>query len=88
MAEFGRVIRRRRVAAGLGQEEFAEQAGMHRTTCSLIERGRQSPTMVMLAQIAKALGTTMASLVAEVEEVDSPSADPPRLPSGRKWKKK
>jgi transcriptional regulator with XRE-family HTH domain len=84
-ARFGRAVRRRRTAAGLGQEAFADRAGVHRTTLSLIERGRQSPTLEMIARLAAALGTTMAALVTETEAPDPPP-DPPALPAGRKRK--
>lgn len=88
MARLGRVIRRRRVLAKLGQEEFASRANMHRTTCSLIERGLQSPTVVMLARMAAALETSMASLLKEAEKKGRLPEDPPTLPSGRRPGKK
>ncbi len=85
---FGAVIRRRRIQRSLGQEDFAHQAGLHRTHVSMIERGLRSPTLAVLQKLATALSTTMASLL---EEAENPSADAgeveePTLPPGRKKK--
>jgi transcriptional regulator with XRE-family HTH domain len=52
----GLVIRRRREAAGLTQEEFGEKAGMHRTYVSQLERGLKSPSVRVLVKIAAAVG--------------------------------
>ena len=64
---FGIVLRRRRLAAGMSQEAFADAAGLHRTHVSLLERGRQMPSILVAWKIATALGTTMADLLGEVE---------------------
>jgi transcriptional regulator with XRE-family HTH domain len=64
---FGSVIRRRRAEVGLGQEALADRAGLHRTHVSLLERGKRMPSLEVVRKLAAALGTTMASLVAEVE---------------------
>ena len=66
--KFGKVIRRRREAAGLSQEDLAEEAGLHRTYISLLERGLRTPTIEVVRQLAEALDTTMASLMGEVEK--------------------
>jgi transcriptional regulator with XRE-family HTH domain len=66
--EFGTVIRRRRQAAGLSQEALADRAGLHRTYISLLERGQRLPSIAVVRQLATALDTTMASLVAELEK--------------------
>jgi transcriptional regulator with XRE-family HTH domain len=66
--KFGEVVRRRRQAAGLSQEALADRAGLHRTYISLLERGQRAPSILVVQQLAKALDTTMASLVAEVED--------------------
>jgi transcriptional regulator with XRE-family HTH domain len=64
---FGRVVRRRREAAGLSQEALAEAAGLHRTYVSLLERGQRQPQLGTIHALARGLGTTMASLVGELE---------------------
>jgi transcriptional regulator with XRE-family HTH domain len=64
---FGRVLRRRREAAGLSQEALAAAAGLHRNYVGLLERGERAPTIVVLERLAAELGTTMSALLAEVE---------------------
>ena len=61
------VLRKRRKKAGLSQETLAFEAGVHPTYISLLERGQRNPTVLVLGDIAKALGTTMTSIVREVE---------------------
>lgn len=63
----GTVLRRRRLAAGLGQEAFADKAGLHRTHISLLERGLRMPTLEVVRKIAAALEVTMAEFIGEVE---------------------
>ena len=65
--KFGKMIRRRRLAAGLGQEAMADKAGIHRTHVSLLERGKRMPSLEVIRKIAVALETTMASLMEELE---------------------
>jgi transcriptional regulator with XRE-family HTH domain len=64
---FGRLIRRRRGAAGLSQEALAAKAGLHRTYIGLLERGLRNPTIDVVCRLARALGTTMTAMVAELE---------------------
>jgi transcriptional regulator with XRE-family HTH domain len=64
---FGIVLRRRREAAGLSQEALAAEAGLHRNYVGLLERGQRMPSILIVQQLAKALGTTMADLLGEVE---------------------
>jgi transcriptional regulator with XRE-family HTH domain len=52
----GLVIKRRREAAKLSQEEFAERAQVHRTYVSQLERGIKSPSVRVLMRMASALG--------------------------------
>jgi len=51
----GQVIKRRREAGELSQEEFAERAGVHRTYVSQLERGIKSPSVRILDRMAGAL---------------------------------
>ncbi len=51
---------------GLSQEEFAFTAGVHRTYISGIERGVRNPTVLMLEEIALALGVPSARLLEDV----------------------
>jgi transcriptional regulator with XRE-family HTH domain len=65
--KFGRIIRSRRKAAGWSQEALADEAGLHRTYVGMIERGERTPTIVVVKQLATALGTTMVDLIRELE---------------------
>ena len=50
---------------GLSQEAFAFKAGLHRTYISGIERGVRNPTVLVLEEIALALGVPSAKLLEE-----------------------
>jgi transcriptional regulator with XRE-family HTH domain len=78
--QFGSLIRRRRLALGLGQEALADKAGLHRTHVSLLERGKRMPSLQVIKKLAAALDTTMASLMEELEgEGEAPVPEgPPR----------
>jgi transcriptional regulator with XRE-family HTH domain len=65
--QFGLLIRKRRQAAGISQEALADRARLHRTYISLLERGLRMPSILVVQQLAKALDTTMTSLIAELE---------------------
>ncbi len=52
----------------LGQEALADKAGLHRTHVSLLERGKRMPSLQVIKKLAEALDTTMASLVAELDD--------------------
>lgn len=74
----GAVVRQLREATGLSQEELAEQAGLHRTYISLVERGRRNITVDALSQIAEALGVYPSRLIADAEKADGPRPASPR----------
>jgi transcriptional regulator with XRE-family HTH domain len=67
-AVFGAVLRERREAAGISQEQLADRAGLHRTYISLIERGRRTASIEVVRKVANALGVTMADLIAATEK--------------------
>ena len=64
---FGRVVRKRRQAAGISQEDLAYEAHVHRTYVSMVERGIANPSLTVVEGLAAALGTTLASIFREVE---------------------
>jgi transcriptional regulator with XRE-family HTH domain len=66
--QFGLVLRERRQAAGLSQEELSERAGLHRTYVGLLERGLRMPSIYVARQVAQALGITTAELMTQVEQ--------------------
>jgi transcriptional regulator with XRE-family HTH domain len=59
----GRNIRARRQAAGLSQEDLADQAVIDRTYVSGLERGLRNPTALVLQRLADALDVEVAKLV-------------------------
>ena len=52
---FGRVIREARQESELSQERLAFRAGVHPTYVSQLERGLKSPSLEVVASLAKAL---------------------------------
>ena len=64
----GRVIRKYREDKGLSQEELAEEAGLHRTYISLVERGHRNISVDALSQIAEALGVYPSRLMSDAEK--------------------
>jgi len=61
--QFGRILREARTAKGLTQEELAFRAGMSVPYLSDIERGRSSPSLTMMVDLAVALEIHLVDLV-------------------------
>lgn len=55
-----RVLRQER---GWSQEAFADEAGLHRTYISDLERGARNPTITVVDKLATALGVTPGRLL-------------------------
>jgi transcriptional regulator with XRE-family HTH domain len=64
---FGRVVRVRREARGLSQEELAAYAGIHRTYVSSIELGKVRLGLDIAKKVADGLGAALSDLLAEAE---------------------
>lgn len=64
---FGAIVRKKRNALGLSQEEFAEKAQIHRTYVSDIELGKVNVGISVASQIAGALGQPLSLLIREAE---------------------
>jgi len=67
---FGRVVRTRREACGLSQEELAALAGIHRTYVSSIELGKVRLGLEIAKKVALGLGVTLSELIAASEGED------------------
>ena len=67
-AAFGKVLRARRTAAGLSQQDLAFEAGLDRTYVSLLERGLRQPTLTTLFCLSSSLGAEPEVLVAQVRQ--------------------
>jgi transcriptional regulator with XRE-family HTH domain len=64
---FGFAVKDRREALGLTQEAFAEQAGIHRTYLSDIERGVRNISLINIERLASALSLKLYELFGLVE---------------------
>lgn len=65
---FGEVLRAARKQRGLSQEALALEAGVERNYISLIELGRNSPSMRILFKLCAVLDVAPSQLLARVEE--------------------
>lgn len=64
---FSRVVKHHREKKGISRAALAETAGLHQTYIGLLERERRSPNLDTAKSIAKALGLTLAEMIAEAE---------------------
>jgi transcriptional regulator with XRE-family HTH domain len=64
---FGQVIRQRRSALGLSQEDFADKAGIHRTYVSSIELGKVQVSIGIAQKLADALEMPLSRIWKDVE---------------------
>ena len=75
---FAEVLRSRRTEAGLTQVELAKGSGLHSNFVSRLELAKAQPTLESLAALARALNTTVVSLVEETEKQSSALRRSPR----------
>ncbi len=61
--QLGLNVQRIRRQRSWSQEELGFRSGLHRTYISGIERGARNPTVLVLAQLAKGLGVSAATLL-------------------------
>jgi uncharacterized protein len=59
-ARAGRLLKSRRLSAGLNQGEVAARAGLPQSTVSAYESGRRQPTLPMLSKLLEAMGAELA----------------------------
>ncbi len=64
---FGIVLREMRKKAGFTQENLAFEAGIERNYVSLMELGRNQPTISVIFKLAKALNIEPSKLIRHVE---------------------
>jgi transcriptional regulator with XRE-family HTH domain len=62
LTNFGIILQNERKKNGLSQEKLAEQADLHRTYISDLERGIRNPTITTIFTLCKALNITPAEL--------------------------
>ncbi|MDB5307121.1 MAG: anaerobic benzoate catabolism transcriptional regulator [Gemmataceae bacterium] len=75
-ALFGQLIRRRREASGLSQEDLGALTNLSRNYVGMVERGETNPTLLVLQALAVALDTTMSALIVELEAAIAKPAAP------------
>lgn len=63
----GKNIKIKRIIDDLGQCELAEKAGISQGYLSLIENGRQQPTLKTLEEIANILKIPVSELVKDIK---------------------
>lgn len=63
----GQVVKQRRTALGISQEELGLRANLDRTYISGIERGVRNPSITALVSLARGLGITIANLLENLE---------------------
>lgn len=68
LKRFGETFRAERLKAGLSQEELANRAGLDRTYVGGVERGERNVSLVNLVRLARALGISVADLLANIDE--------------------
>ncbi|MBI1331465.1 MAG: helix-turn-helix domain-containing protein [Armatimonadetes bacterium] len=66
--EFGKLVRDKRMALKISQEEFAYRCGVHRTYMTHIERGSKMPSIEVVGKIARGLGVEISTLFIELEK--------------------
>lgn len=69
---FGQVLHQLRKERGLSQEELGFESGYHRTYISLLERGKKSPSLQTIFQLAKALKVEPSEIVERIQAVAVP----------------
>lgn len=67
LVAFGAAIRRARLERSIPQEQLAHLSDLDRTYMSSVERGAQSPGVLVVVRIARALDMTVTELFAEAE---------------------
>jgi transcriptional regulator with XRE-family HTH domain len=78
LLRFGRHVRRLRRDRDLSQEALADAAHIHRTHLSAIERGGRAPGLLLILDLAIALGISPKGMM----EPFDPSGEPTPKPSG------
>lgn len=65
----GQALHLARKDRSLSQEELGHRTGIHRNYIGGIERGERSPTVVVVSQIADALGVSLPDLFKRAESL-------------------
>jgi transcriptional regulator with XRE-family HTH domain len=60
---FGKRVREIRLKRKLSQEKLAELADLHRNYVGVLERGRQTPSLMIIIKLARALDVPPSKLI-------------------------
>jgi transcriptional regulator with XRE-family HTH domain len=63
----GYLVKQRRTALGISQEELGLRANLDRTYISGLERGVRNPSLTALVSLASGLGITISDLLNQLE---------------------
>jgi transcriptional regulator with XRE-family HTH domain len=67
MVRFGKRLKEVRDEVGISQEKLAENANLHRTYVSSVERGKRNISLVNIERLAAALGVSMGELMPDTK---------------------
>jgi len=68
---FGRVLQQLRKDKGLSQEDLGFESGYHRTYISLLERGKKSPSLKTIFQLAEALHVEPLEIMERLQKLST-----------------
>jgi transcriptional regulator with XRE-family HTH domain len=81
---FGEVLKQLRSDRGLSQEELGFESGYHRTYISMLERGKKSPSLKTIFQIAKALEVSPSEIMERLQILETNASGKKKTRSGVK----
>jgi transcriptional regulator with XRE-family HTH domain len=66
---FGRVLREVRKEHSLSQEQLGFESGYHRTYISFLERGKKSPSLSTIMDLADTMRVPASEIIRRVEQL-------------------
>jgi transcriptional regulator with XRE-family HTH domain len=67
LCALGYLVKQRRTALGISQEEVGLRANLDRTYISGVERGVRNPSLTAIASLARGLDITVSTLLENLE---------------------
>jgi transcriptional regulator with XRE-family HTH domain len=67
LCALGYLVKQRRTALGISQEELGLRANLDRTYVSGVERGVRNPSLTAIASLARGLDITVSTLLENLE---------------------
>jgi transcriptional regulator with XRE-family HTH domain len=69
---FAANLRRLRAERGQSQEDFADDAKLHRTEVTKLESGRRDPKLATIVKVARGLEVPLAELLVGIDDDSQP----------------